>query len=94
VHLAEAEAILRRRINRRHMEAGVTLLDPDATYIEPGVVIGPDTVVLPGTLLRGATRIGARCVIGPHTLVQDTTVGDDCRIQYFPCSSRPRSRTK
>lgn len=82
VHLAEAEVVLRRRINRRHMEAGVTLLDPAATYIEPGVVIGPDTVVLPGTLLRGATRIGARCIIGPHTLVQDTTVGDDCRIQY------------
>ncbi len=71
VHLAEAEAALRARINRRWMEAGVTLLDPAATYIEPGVTIGPDTIILPGTHLTGRTRIGARCRIGPAAIIQD-----------------------
>jgi bifunctional UDP-N-acetylglucosamine pyrophosphorylase/glucosamine-1-phosphate N-acetyltransferase len=81
-HLAEAEAALRRRINRRHMEAGVTMLDPAATYVEPGVTIGVDSVILPGTFLRGTTQIGPGCVVGPHTLVQDSVVGAHCRISY------------
>ncbi|MBN1953866.1 MAG: bifunctional UDP-N-acetylglucosamine diphosphorylase/glucosamine-1-phosphate N-acetyltransferase GlmU [Anaerolineae bacterium] len=80
VHLAEAEAILRRRINRRWMEAGVTLRDPETTYIEPGVAIGQDTVIEPGTHLRGSTTIGARCLIGPHSLIVDSVIGDECRV--------------
>ncbi len=80
VHLAEAESILRRRINRAWMEAGVTLIDPATTYIEPGVQIGPDTVLHPNTMLRGSTVLGARCEVGPNTLVQDSTVGDDCKL--------------
>lgn len=80
VHLAEAESALRRRINRVWMEAGVTLIDPATTYIEPGVQIGADTVLHPNTILRGGTVIGARCEVGPNTLVQDSTVGDDCKL--------------
>jgi bifunctional UDP-N-acetylglucosamine pyrophosphorylase/glucosamine-1-phosphate N-acetyltransferase len=80
VHLAEAEAALRARINRRWMEAGVTLLDPAATYIEPGVTIGPDTIILPGTHLTGRTRIGARCRIGPAAIIQDSEIGDGCVV--------------
>jgi bifunctional UDP-N-acetylglucosamine pyrophosphorylase/glucosamine-1-phosphate N-acetyltransferase len=80
VHLAEAEAALRQRINRGWMEAGVTMLDPATTYVEPGVTIGPDTVILPNTYLMGATRIGAGCRIGPSSIVQDCDVGDRCII--------------
>jgi bifunctional UDP-N-acetylglucosamine pyrophosphorylase / glucosamine-1-phosphate N-acetyltransferase len=80
LHLAEAEAAMRLRINREHMLAGVTIVDPAATYIEPGVKIGPDTVIWPNTYLRGKTVIGEGCVIGPNTLATDTTVGDFCEI--------------
>ena len=81
VQLAEAEAALRRRINTRWMLAGVTLADPATTYIEPGVELGPDTVVLPNTHLCGATKIGADCVLGPNTIVRDTTIGDRCQVE-------------
>lgn len=80
VHLAEAEAVLRRRINRRWMEAGVTLLDPEAIYIEPTVVIGTDTVIWPNTILRGKTVIGRHCQIGPNALLEDSVIGDRCRV--------------
>lgn len=82
VHLAEAEAVLRQRINRRWMEAGVTLLDPATTYIEDTVEIGVDTVILPATHLRGRTRIGANCEIGPNTTVVNAQVGNNCLIRY------------
>lgn len=80
VALAEAERILRERTNRALMLSGVTILDPATTYIEPGVRIGRDTVVSPGTHLRGATVIGERCEIGPHSVIQDSQIGDDCRV--------------
>jgi bifunctional UDP-N-acetylglucosamine pyrophosphorylase/glucosamine-1-phosphate N-acetyltransferase len=69
VHLAEAESVLRRRINRRWMLNGVTIVDPATTYIEPGVTIGRDTTVWPNTHLRGETTIGEHCHIGPNTIV-------------------------
>ncbi len=81
VQLAEAEAALRRRVNDYWMLAGVTLLDPATTYIEPGVTLGPDTVVLPNTHLQGTTSIGAGCVLGPNTIVRDTVIGDRCAIE-------------
>jgi len=77
---AEAERILRERTNRALMLAGVTILDPVATYIEPGVRVGRDTVVYPGTHLRGATVIGERCEIGPQSVIADSQIGDDCRV--------------
>ncbi|HEY76518.1 MAG TPA: UDP-N-acetylglucosamine diphosphorylase/glucosamine-1-phosphate N-acetyltransferase [Thermoflexia bacterium] len=80
VHLAEAEAILRRRINRHWMEAGVTMIDPETTYIEAEVQIGRDTTIWPNTILRGETVIGERCQIGPNSLVEDSTIGDECRV--------------
>jgi len=80
VHLAEAERVLRRRINERWMLAGVTIVDPDTTYIEPDVTIGQDTVVWPNTHLRGQTTIGERCHIGPNTIVVDCRIGDRCRV--------------
>jgi bifunctional UDP-N-acetylglucosamine pyrophosphorylase / glucosamine-1-phosphate N-acetyltransferase len=80
VHLAEAEAAMRARINRAHMLAGVTIVNPAATYIDPDVTIGPDTVIWPNTYLHGKTVIGSGCSIGPNTIAQDTTIGNDCTI--------------
>jgi bifunctional UDP-N-acetylglucosamine pyrophosphorylase/glucosamine-1-phosphate N-acetyltransferase len=80
VHLAEAEAAMRKRINRAHMLAGVTIMDPAATYIEPDVKIGSDTVIWPNTYLRGKTVIGAGCIIGPNTIADDTVIGAHCEI--------------
>jgi bifunctional UDP-N-acetylglucosamine pyrophosphorylase/glucosamine-1-phosphate N-acetyltransferase len=80
IHLAEAEVVMRQRINQAHMLAGVSIVDPASTYIEPGVKIGRDTVIWPNTYLRGTTVIGEGCVIGPNTIAQDTTVGDFCEI--------------
>ena len=80
VHLADAESVLRRRINRRWMMGGVTIVDPDTTYIEGGVVIGRDTTLQPNTHLRGETTVGERCTIGPNTVIEDSTVGDECVV--------------
>jgi len=80
IHLAEAEAVMRQRINQAHMLAGVTIVDPATTYIESTVKIGRDTVIWPNTYLRGGTVIGEGCIIGPNTLAEDTTVGDCCEI--------------
>lgn len=73
--LGEAEQLMRRRINKAHQLNGVTLIDPACTYIEAGVTIGQDTVIYPGTILRGNTSIGPECVIGPSADLKDTVVG-------------------
>lgn len=82
VHLAHATAVLRQRILERHMLAGVTILDPNNTYIEDTVQIGMDTTVFPGTFLQGKTVIGERCLIGPYSQITDCTLGDGCRAVY------------
>ncbi len=80
IHLAEADALMRQRINASLMLSGVTLIDPDSTYIGPGVQIGRDTTIMPNTYLRGKTVIGENCVIGPNTIIEDTQVGNECTI--------------
>jgi bifunctional UDP-N-acetylglucosamine pyrophosphorylase/glucosamine-1-phosphate N-acetyltransferase len=80
VHLAEAEAALRARVNERLMLDGVTIVDPAATYIHPAVKIGRDTMIMPGTHLQGHTTIGTGCVIGPNALIQDSRIGDRCTV--------------
>ncbi len=74
--LARAAAEMRRRILERHMLAGVTVVDPAATYVEADVEIGRDTVLEPMTVLRGETRVGEGCSIGPSATVVDTVIGD------------------
>ncbi len=81
-HLARAEEILRRRILDAHMRNGVTVRDPASTHIEATVEIGRDTVVLPGTFLRGETRIGSDCVIGPSSDLLDTVVEDGATVEH------------
>lgn len=80
VHLAEAEKIMRKRINEAWMLAGVTIIDPQTTYIEADVSIGRDTVILPNTHLRGQTVIGEDCEIGPDTILIDTQVGSHAQL--------------
>ena len=80
VHLAQAEALLRQRINHAWMLAGVTMIDPASIYIEPGVTLGQDTILWPGTYLHGSTQIGEACVIGPNTIIRDSKVGNDCTL--------------
>ena len=78
--LAQAETILRERILRDLMLGGVTIVDPAHTYVDVGVAVGADTTLLPGTMLKGATTVGERCVIGPYSVIEDSTIGHDCRV--------------
>ncbi|MGD9001487.1 MAG: bifunctional UDP-N-acetylglucosamine diphosphorylase/glucosamine-1-phosphate N-acetyltransferase GlmU [Anaerolineae bacterium] len=80
VDLAQAERMLRRHINEHWMLSGVTIVDPDTTYIEPGVTIGPDTTIQPNTHLRGETVVGRCCTIGPNTIIEDCAIGDHCVV--------------
>ncbi|HEY6074738.1 MAG TPA: bifunctional UDP-N-acetylglucosamine diphosphorylase/glucosamine-1-phosphate N-acetyltransferase GlmU, partial [Anaerolineales bacterium] len=80
VHLADADAVMRRRINEQHMLNGVTILDPASTYIEAGVSIGRDTTLLPNTYLHGKTEIGEANVIGPNSIIRDSKIGDRCKV--------------
>jgi bifunctional UDP-N-acetylglucosamine pyrophosphorylase/glucosamine-1-phosphate N-acetyltransferase len=78
--LAYAEALLRRRINERWMRDGVSMTDPDRTYIDAMVQLEPDVRLLPGVVLEGRTVIGTGSVIGPDCRLVDTVVGDDVVI--------------
>lgn len=82
IALAEAERHMRERINREHMQGGVTIIDPAHTYIESGVTIGADTVLLPGTILRSGTIIGEDCVIGPQAEIAASKIGSGVTIRY------------
>lgn len=82
IHLSEAERQMRERINKDWMLSGVTIIDPNSTYIDRDVTIGKDTVIHPNTYLRGNTQIGEDCEIGPGCVMRDTTVGNDCKILY------------
>ena len=80
--LAEAESVMRRRIAERHMDDGVTLMDPASTFIEKSVKIAPDTVIYPNTWLQGATVIGEDCEIGPNVRLENVKVADGCRVEF------------
>jgi bifunctional UDP-N-acetylglucosamine pyrophosphorylase/glucosamine-1-phosphate N-acetyltransferase len=81
--LAEVSAILRDRKNDELMAAGVTIVDPATTWVQPDVVIGPDTVLHPGVYLEGQTRIGAACEIHSGVRIIDSTIGDRVVINNF-----------
>jgi bifunctional UDP-N-acetylglucosamine pyrophosphorylase/glucosamine-1-phosphate N-acetyltransferase len=80
--LAWLEALVRRRTNEYHMGAGVTLLDPGATYIDVDVRIGRDTTVLPNTFLASGVRIGSGCTIGPTTSIAGSRIGDRSVVSF------------
>jgi bifunctional UDP-N-acetylglucosamine pyrophosphorylase/glucosamine-1-phosphate N-acetyltransferase len=79
--LVLVEKAFRRRANARWLAAGVTLVDPDVTYIDQTVTIGRDTVIWPNTYLQGQTVIGDECVIGPNTIIRDSTLGQSCQVE-------------
>ncbi|MGV3488440.1 MAG: bifunctional UDP-N-acetylglucosamine diphosphorylase/glucosamine-1-phosphate N-acetyltransferase GlmU [Tuberibacillus sp.] len=82
VALAQAEAIMQRRINESLMYSGVTIKDPNSTYISADVSIGKDTVILPGTVISGATEIGEGCLIGPNSDISNSKIGNDTTIRH------------
>jgi len=75
------EKIMRSRINDEYMKNGVTMIDPDNTYIDIDVVIEADVTILPGTILEGATKIASGCIIGPNTRIVDSEIGENCVIE-------------
>ncbi len=81
VQLAAAECILRARVRERLMYAGVTILDPASTFIDAQVEIGSDTVIYPGTMITGKTRIGSACRIGPGTTIDESLLGNGCIVR-------------
>lgn len=78
--LAEAEAIVQSRLRSRWMESGVTMLMPDTVYLGTDVHLDPDTVLYPGVILEGNTRIATGSVIGPNTHIVSSAIGENCRI--------------
>ena len=79
--LAAAEAVLRRRINRTWMRAGVSMTDPERTYVDASVELEPDVALLPDTMLEGRTVVGAGSVIGPTCQLVDTIVGERATVR-------------
>jgi bifunctional UDP-N-acetylglucosamine pyrophosphorylase/glucosamine-1-phosphate N-acetyltransferase len=88
VELAHATAVLRDRIDEQHMLAGVTIVDPQTTWIEPTVELDVDAVVHPFTVLRGGTRVGRGAEIGPHVVAVDAEIGERALVGPF-CYLRP-----
>ncbi|MFL2105246.1 bifunctional UDP-N-acetylglucosamine diphosphorylase/glucosamine-1-phosphate N-acetyltransferase GlmU [Desemzia sp. FAM 23991] len=80
VALAEATRMMRERINEKHMRNGVTFVNPEATYIDSDVVIGSDTIVEAGVVLKGNTVIGEDCFIGANSEICDSKIGDRVRV--------------
>lgn len=79
--LARLSAIARDRINARLMDEGVTIVDPATTWVGPDVTVGRDTVLLPMTMLWGATTVGEECVVGPNTRLTNCTVGSNVSLE-------------
>lgn len=78
--LAYCEKIMRKRINKKHMMEGVTLINPENTYIEDGVIIGRDSIIYPGAILAGDTVIGEECIIGENCRIEDSRIGNKVEI--------------
>jgi bifunctional UDP-N-acetylglucosamine pyrophosphorylase / glucosamine-1-phosphate N-acetyltransferase len=88
--LALMEKTLQERINRKWMEAGVTLKDPHTTYIDEGVTIGKDTVIGPNTHLLGDTIVGERCRIDGSAYLTDVKIGDEVHVKFAVVAASSR----
>ena len=80
VQLARAREVMQRRINESWLLRGVTIMEP--AYIDVQVSIEPDAVIYPSTFLKGETRIGRGCQIGPGSMVEDSVIAEGCRVWY------------
>jgi len=83
VELADAGSYLRARVNKEHMLAGVTIVDPDTTWIEPEVELEADATIHPFTVLRGRTRVAAGAEVGPHVVAVDAEIGPGALVGPF-----------
>lgn len=81
VALVNAEKIMKRRINESHLRNGVTIVDPDYTYIGPDVEIAQDVIIYPGTMIKGTTTIASDAIIGPHTEIENSSIGEGTVIR-------------
>ena len=88
--LALMEKTLQERINRKWMDGGVTLKDPQTTYIDEGVAIGKDTVIGPNTQLLGATVVGERCRIDGSAYLTDVKIGDEVHVKFAVVAASSR----
>ncbi len=79
--MVAVEKAFRRRATNRWLAQGVTIVDPDSTYIDPDVTIGQDTILWPNTYLQGQTAVGQECIIGPNAIVRNSAVGNGCHIE-------------
>jgi bifunctional UDP-N-acetylglucosamine pyrophosphorylase / glucosamine-1-phosphate N-acetyltransferase len=89
--LADAAAFLRARVNKEHMLAGVTIVDPQTTWIDPEVELEPDSTIHPFTVLRGKTRVATGAEVGPHAVAIDAEIGPDAKVGPF-CYLRPGTK--
>ncbi|MFN4200794.1 bifunctional UDP-N-acetylglucosamine diphosphorylase/glucosamine-1-phosphate N-acetyltransferase GlmU [Fervidobacterium gondwanense] len=80
IQLAQLESIAKERILNQLMLSGVTIVDPQSTFISPDVVIGMDTVIHPFTIIEGKTTIGEDCEIGPYTRIIDSEIGNKVKV--------------
>ena len=81
IQLAHVERVLNRRCLDRLMLSGVTVVDPTHTYVDADVEVGQDTILLPGTILKGKTSIGKGCVVGPFTTIENSSFGNNCEVR-------------
>ena len=86
IQLAEAAAIMRDRINERHMKNGVTILDPATTWIDDTVAISADVTILPGCSITGESAIAANAIIGPRTTLKDCAINQGAKVIESNCT--------
>ncbi|SES23001.1 bifunctional UDP-N-acetylglucosamine pyrophosphorylase / Glucosamine-1-phosphate N-acetyltransferase [Gracilibacillus ureilyticus] len=87
VALSQAETLMKQRINEYHMRNGVTMVDPDNTYIAPGVEIGSDVVIYPGCVINGETTIEEDAQIGPNSEITDCHIGAHTKVKHSVATS-------
>lgn len=94
-HLAQANAIMQARIQGQHMAAGVSIVDPRNTYIDPRATIGPDTIIFPFSVITGRVAVGANCRIGPFAHLRDgSQLADGAEVGAFVELSRTKMGPK
>ena len=79
--MTAVEKAFRRRTNRHWLAMGVTLIDPETTYIDQTVIVGQDTVIWPNTYIQGNSQIGEDCILGPNTIIRNAQIGKGCHVE-------------
>ena len=80
VQMANAASALYARIRDEWMRQGVTMIDPNTTFIDASAQLGQDTLIYPDTMVLGPSRVGVECILGPGSMIRDSQIGDRCRV--------------